>query len=344
MRHIVPGIALLTVIAACPLTAMAEDLAVADALFKKGLEDMEAGKFDTACPAIGESMRLDPRPGTLFTLAECEGKAGKIATAVARYEDYLQLFARLTPAQQKKQLGREQIAAERKNALSADVPLLTLVLPPNAPPGTRVIRDGVDLAAPAIGLALPVDPGQHLIVVQVPDQPPSETKITIAKKEKKTLTLEIKIVKVDKPPPKNDQVQQPKNDQVQQQVPPDTGKTSGRRMGAYVVGGIGIAGVAVGAVTGAMVFGKKGTITGNCHGATGTDCNQTGLDAVNSAKGLGTVSTIAFIAGGAAVVTGVILFATEPKKPAKTGNAGRWVSAGIAPSPDGALAHLQGVW
>ena len=122
MRHLGSFLAFLAAIAVVPQIASAEDLAAADALFKKGLVDMEAGRYDAACPAIGESMRLDPRPGTLFTLAECEGKAGKIATAVARYEDYLQLFARLTPQQQKKQLGREQIAAERKQALSRRAP------------------------------------------------------------------------------------------------------------------------------------------------------------------------------------------------------------------------------
>src|SRR5438477_5379956 len=88
--------------------ALAQDLAAAEALFNKGLADMQAGHYDTGCPSIAESYRLDPRPGTLFTLAECEAKGGKLATAVARYEDYLQLFARLTPDQQAKQKGRER--------------------------------------------------------------------------------------------------------------------------------------------------------------------------------------------------------------------------------------------
>ncbi|APR80132.1 Hypothetical protein A7982_05479 [Minicystis rosea] len=189
-------------LSAAPATSWGQDLAAAEALFNKGLADMEAGRFDTACPAIGESYRLDPRGGTLFTLAECEAKAGKIATAVARYEDYLQFFSRLEPKKQKQQLGREKIAMEQKQALNQDVPLLTLVLPPNAPPDAHVLRDGVDLARPAMGIALPVDPGEHVIVVQIPGQPPTEQRITIAKREKKTLPIEIKIqVKKAEPPP-----------------------------------------------------------------------------------------------------------------------------------------------
>ena len=93
MRNIVN--VLLFLVISAPATAAAQDLAAAEALFSKGLADMEAGRYDAACPAIGESYRLDPRGGTLFTLAECEAKAGKIATAVARYDDAL--FDRADP-------------------------------------------------------------------------------------------------------------------------------------------------------------------------------------------------------------------------------------------------------
>src|SRR6266567_1808983 len=106
--------------------AAAQDVATAEALFNRGIADMDAGKFDTACPAIGESYRLDPRPGTLFTVAECFAKAGKIASAVARYQDYIELFARLPPDQQAKQNGRDKVAAEKKAALTPQVPTLTI--------------------------------------------------------------------------------------------------------------------------------------------------------------------------------------------------------------------------
>lgn len=333
-----PALAFLTVLSAAPATSWAQDLAAADALFNKGLADMEAGRFDTACPAIGESYRLDPRGGTLFTLAECEAKAGKIATAVARYEDYLQFFSRLTPQQQKKQLGREKIAAEQKQALSQDVPLLTLILPPTAPQDTHVLRDGVELARPALGIPLPVDPGEHVIVVQVPGQPPSEHRVTLLKKEKKTLQLEVKVVKKVEPPPPGPKVEIP----PPPPEPPSNTGPSGRRVGAYVLGGVGVASLVIGGVTGGMVFAKKGTITSNCDGP---DCNRTGFDAVNGAKTLGLVSTVTFIAGGASLVTGAVLFFTEPKNPrAKTGTSPRWMSAGVTPGPQGVLAHAGGVW
>src|SRR5690242_9942096 len=83
------------------------DEVTAAAQFDRGLAEMKAGHYDIACPALAESQRLDPRPGTLFTLAECESRAGRIATAVAHYEDYLARFAKMTPDQKRGQHGRE---------------------------------------------------------------------------------------------------------------------------------------------------------------------------------------------------------------------------------------------
>src|SRR4051812_5323242 len=86
--------------------ALAQDPAAAEALFNKGVTEMQAGHFDVACPAISESQRLDPRPGTLFTLAECEAKSGKIATALVHYDDYLHAAEGLPAAQKKRHAER----------------------------------------------------------------------------------------------------------------------------------------------------------------------------------------------------------------------------------------------
>src|ERR1700724_1365517 len=41
----------------------------AAALFDRGLADMQAHRYATACPELAESYRLDPHAGGLFTLA-----------------------------------------------------------------------------------------------------------------------------------------------------------------------------------------------------------------------------------------------------------------------------------
>jgi hypothetical protein len=167
----------------------AQDVAAADALFSRGLQLFEAGDLEKACPAIGESYRLDPRPGALFTLAECEARRGHVATAFTRYGDYLSLFEGLAPDKRARQQGRDRIAREQRAALGPKVPEVTLVLPPGAPRGTVVRRDDVELAEPALGVPLPVDPGEHVVTVQSPGRAAAEQRFAIALGEKKQVAL-----------------------------------------------------------------------------------------------------------------------------------------------------------
>jgi hypothetical protein len=81
------------------------------ALFDRGLSDMQAHRYATGCPALAESYRLDPHAGGLFTLAECENQWGKIASAIADYDTFLDLLAHLPAADRAKQQDRAKIAA-----------------------------------------------------------------------------------------------------------------------------------------------------------------------------------------------------------------------------------------
>ena len=85
-----------------------------------------------ACPDIAGSYKLDPYPGTLFAMAECEAAAGRIATAAAHYEEYLALYDSLSPDKKAKQGTRHRDSLAQKATLTPLVPKLTLVLPPNA--------------------------------------------------------------------------------------------------------------------------------------------------------------------------------------------------------------------
>src|SRR5579862_9466128 len=94
----------------CAFLATAIALAAdpAQEAFDRGVAQMEAGRFDLGCPAVEESYKLDPRPGTLFTLAECEASRGRIRSAVKRYDDYLAFWAALPPDKKRKQEARAQ--------------------------------------------------------------------------------------------------------------------------------------------------------------------------------------------------------------------------------------------
>jgi hypothetical protein len=297
----VAAIVALTATLAVP--ARAQDPAAAVTLFQNGVSAMQAENYAEGCPALEESYRLEPLPGVLFTSAECHAKWGKVATAVARYRDYLTVFERLPPSQVIKQGNRNQVAKRQIEILTPKVPQLTLILPDGAPAHIKVTRDGVLLGRPSLSVALPVDPGEHLLTTETSGAV-HEQRVTLEEGESKRVLLEFA---------------QPESSEAKPSAPaappardlqnPTPGKATSPWL--WVAGGVGVAGVAVGSVTGALVFSKKSTVDENCRGP---DCNHEGKQAADSAKTLGLVSTISFAVGAAGIATAAVLLLTLPHK------------------------------
>jgi hypothetical protein len=283
--------------------AFAQDAATAGALFDKGVSDMQAGHFDSACPALEESQQLDPHPGTLFTVAECQAKWGKVASAVQRYQDYTDLVSRLPADQQARHRERVGIAKLQLGKLKPSVPTLTLVLPATAPPETTVTRNGVALQGAALGLALPVDPGQYVIVTRLPGGAEHSTTVLIALGDAKRVDLD-----VSQPAAPAPSAAQPLLAPGSNAPPAESERSSNTP--AYVIGGIGVAGVALGSVTGILVFGKKSTVKDDC---VGSSCTSAGVSAANSGKTLAIVSDIGFGVGIIGLATSAVLLLTRPK-------------------------------
>jgi len=291
--------------------AFAQDTAAAAALFEKGLDEMKAGNYETGCPSLEESYRLDPLPGVLFTSAECHAQWGKYATAVARYEDYLRAFQGMRAAQQERQHGRDEISKQKLSELRPLVPQLTLVLPASAPDGTIVKRGSLKLGKPSLGVPIPVDPGEHLITTEVPGGAVHEQRVSIEKSEKKTVELEIEL------PAQTSSGTAPPPTTTTQSATLDTRSvasgSSGRTL-AYIVGGIGLVGLATGGVTGGLALSKKKTIDDHC---VETRCDHEGKQAADSAKTFALISTIGFAVGAAGLAASAVLLITAPSSSEK---------------------------
>lgn len=304
--RVAPALAFGLSLAALARPAWAQDVAAAEALFDRGLKAMEAGDFATGCPSIEESYRLDPRAGTLFTLAECENKRGRTATAATRYEDYISFFGRLPADQQTKQGERPRIAAEQRDALRTRAPRLTIGVPANVPADAKVSRDGVDLSKPTWGVALPVDPGERVIRLEAAGHAPSEKRITIADGQRLDVQLELGAAIESAPPP------------TTTATPPPTETSSGLsgvQTAGLVLGGVGVVGLGLGAVFGIVTMGHASDADEFCGGlpGDGVDCGENpqaradGNASLDAASTTGLVSTIGFIAGPALLATGLVM-------------------------------------
>jgi hypothetical protein len=149
------------------------DVAAAEALFREGRRLLDEGRTAEACDKLAESQRLDPSSGTLINLAACHAKLGKIATAWAEFL----AAARLALAQQRPLRAEE--AKRRAAELEPKVPYLTVRVAAR-PPGLVLTHNGTRLAESAIGMALPVDPGEHVVVATAPGREEWTTTVTIS--------------------------------------------------------------------------------------------------------------------------------------------------------------------
>jgi hypothetical protein len=308
-------------IAAQGAIARAEESGSAAALFESGLQAMQASRYAEACPKLAESYWLDPRPGVLFTLAECEARAEKFASALAHYDDYLRLYGSMPAGLQAVQRDRAEVARRQRALLADRVPTLTLILPASAPPDVVVRRDDVTLGAPSLGAPLPVDPGTHVLVIQLPDGRRSSREITLRAGERLRVELEL---------PAAASASAPAPDPS---APP---ARPGLPVLPLALVGVGAAGVITGAVTGGLALAGKSTIGAHC---TGTVCDAEGKHAADQAKRYGWASTAAFGAGGVAAAAGVILWLLGPRR-ADTDRVG--VAPGSWSAAGGTCAGLTG--
>lgn len=308
----------LPIVALCvaPNHAFGQDVAAAEALFNKGVAEIKAGNYKDACPAIEQSQKLDPRPGTQFTLAECLARWGKSATAHVAFEDFLRTVRALPAAQQGRYADRVKVAENKKAEIAPTIPQLTILLPKDAPSNVQVTRDGTEITGPMLGLALPVDPGEHSIVVEIPGKPAETQKITLASGETKTIEVVIP--------------------GTTRETTSDTGdKTSisGRTIGTIAAFGVGAAGLIMGGVTGGLAISTKKQADTQCPEF---QCSPDGLKLVRKGRTMATLSTVGVAVGGAGIAAGVILLLTRPKP--------RDVGLNVSAGPDGFSLTVHGVW
>lgn len=296
--------------------------------FERGMAELQAGRYEAACPALRKSYRLERRPRTLFHLAECEERAGRIATAALHYDEYLDALERLSPPEQRDEAERQKAALSRRDKIDADIPRVTFRLPDTAPKGTKVTRSSKASPDPVpvvLGVPVPVDPGEHWVRTEAPGAPPRDRRFFVNRRERLTIDLS-----VAQPGDDGRTVRySPPLEHVPAVLPPavEDGLPA-RRLVAYIAGGVGLAGVVTGAIAGAVTWGQKGTIEKNC--ADGF-CNEAGESAADVAGTMGAVSTVAFPIGLAGVAMAVVLLATEPE-PARLGR-GQGPRVAESPTP-----------
>jgi hypothetical protein len=288
----------LALLLSAPGSALAQDVASAEALFRAGRDLMDRGDYAAACPKLAESYRLDPSSGTILNLALCHAKQGKTATAWAEFL----VAARLARQQQRQE--RVDEATRQAEALEKTLSHLTITV--KAPiAGLGVQRDDVRLEPSSVGVRLPADPGKHVITVTAPGRKAMTIEITLgAASDDQTIAV---------PPLEPDAATLSSNGV------PDAGPARPARGPLpWVVGGVGVAALGVGATFGGLALSTYSTAKSECPTKSG--CSDDALSTRSRANTFANVANVGIPVGAAAVGVAVMVLLTsrapEPPKDA----------------------------
>src|SRR5262245_8567378 len=145
---------------------------------------MAAGNTAEACSRFAESYQLEASSGTLLNLALCHEKEGKIATAWTEYRNAARV------AQEQGRKDRAVAAYEKAAVLDPKVPRLIAVALKQVA-GLAVTAEARSLTEGGFGIAVPIDPGVHVVTATAPHHKPWSTTLQLAEGEQRTLEIPV---------------------------------------------------------------------------------------------------------------------------------------------------------
>jgi hypothetical protein len=313
-----------------PSAAFAQDKdADAERLFREGQQLMGEKRFGEACPKFEAAYRKDQQLGTLLNLAYCHKEQGAIWQAWLEFRE-----AELKATELKRQ-DRREFAQKRMAELERSLARV-VVDPPTKVELVEVLVEDRRIPEAEKGAIFAAEPGQR--------------KLTFRAKGKKQATQLVSITKNERPqrvqvPEMEDQPKEPVVAEPAPPPPPPPASTprpsqkpkehegwGAQKKIAVAAGGVGILGVAVGAV-----FGVKTMFGHVCVDGPATQCTRQVRD---DASTWGAISTVSFIVGGVALGTAAVLWLTAPS----SSGAASGSSRRIVPVVGAGWAGLDGVF
>jgi hypothetical protein len=254
------------------------------------------GQLAEACRELEQVERLDPKLPSLIELAECTEQLGKVVEAHALWAAARDR-AKRDEKPQSKAKAEARLAATQKRMAH-----LTLQLAPNAPAGAQVLSDEATLDAASLASPLPMNPGEHVIVVKAAGHDDAKYAVKLNEGDKQTLAIAVgpatdrtpagaapaaAIVPAAPPVPTVTTTAVSATPAAPQDAPPSTGWWSEQRTAGVIFGSAGV--VALGAGS-ALLITAKGDVS---------DRRLTG-------------GAISLAAGGVLFISGVVLLISAP--------------------------------
>lgn len=261
-------------------------------LFEKGRVLARDGRCAEAVPVFLESVREAASIGAMLNLGHCYETLGRTATAHRQ-------FKRAEETAVSRGDPRSGEAHARAEALAPALSTIRISVADTTEQHLALRLDDETLPPERWGIAFPIDPGPHVLDMSSPRRSRTlETIVVRAGADRASFTVPALVVGPPREVP-----------------PPDDSKPgSTQRVAGYGLAGAGALGVVVGSIFGILSIAKHSSVVDRCPAYPTCDASERAvIDNENgSARTAGNVSTVAFVAGGALLVGGMLLVLTAP--------------------------------
>jgi serine/threonine-protein kinase len=276
--------------------------AAADQLFEQGRALAQQNRWPDACAKFEDSLRYEPALGTQLNLANCYKHIGKLASAWRLFGEAIE------QATAAGDVERRDFARTQADALMPRLPKLTISVPQKPPAGLVVARDGAQVDAGALGVALCVDPGIHTITASAPGFEAFTQTVTLVEGKAETLAIPALVAVLARATVPA----QAQDDGHVTTSQPEIVISSTRKYVAVAVGAMGMASIGVGIWFGAKASSSYDDAKALCGSnlACSTENYARGQQLIRDTRSEATISTVMAAAGVAAVVTGIVVFLT----------------------------------
>jgi hypothetical protein len=224
--------------------------------YKEASLRFERGDYAGAVGLFEQAEAIAPIWQTKFKIAQCRDKLGQAAEAVRWYKAFLdsnppaKLASSVAEAQSRLAVLRSSVSAPPAVAKTGQIRFA--IMPPNAP-GLTISVDGAPAQPAAVALNVP--PGHHRVVIQAPGYNPAAAEVDIPSGEVRELRVALTPAAAGRVAVVGPVAQTAAPARLAP-VPGD--QSSGRtNVPAYVLMGIGGAGMIVGAVFGGLALKDK---------------------------------------------------------------------------------------
>ncbi len=325
--------------------ASAAETAAARSLAVDGLKLAQANNCAEAVPKLERAEKLYHSTMVASRLGECYVNVGRLVEGTEILRKVLRepQTADATPALTKALDRAQRVLDAAKPRIAA------LTVKVTAVPEMRVRIDGNLVPSALVDTEVPTDPGEHSVEVTAPGFLKSTARLGVVEGEKKSVTLTLSrdpnaavpqapdatvATSGSVPAPSTNERAPADAAPINQSAPPTR---EPNRTAAYVSFGVGAAVVATGGVLGLLTMRRYKDIHALCPNDV---CPAGQQDDLDSAKRLGTFSTIAFGVGGAGLVLGSVLYFTAGPSNVDVGSARKPQFAGLS-SPHIAVGPTQ---